>query len=138
MLEELRMSEANEDYIEAIYQLAGDVGTPVRSVDLAKKLDVSKASVNKAVSVLKEHGYVTQQPYGDIYLTPEGLEYGKSVLKRHMLLYHFLMDVLGVESETASEEACRMEHAISDDTLTRWIIYLENNMPEVAEAAKLK
>lgn len=138
MLEELRMSEANEDYIEAIYQLAGDVGTPVRSVDLAKKLDVSKASVNKAVSVLKEHGYVTQRPYGDIYLTPEGLEYGKSVLKRHMLLYHFLMDVLGVESETASEEACRMEHAISDDTLTRWIIYLENNMPEVAEAAKLK
>lgn len=136
MREELRMSEANEDYLEAVYELAGDVEKPVRSVDIAKKLDVSKASVNKAISILKENGYVMQQPYGDVYLTEKGMDYGKSVFKRHLLLYHFLSDVLGVDDETAEEEACRMEHAISDDTLIRWTVYLENNYPDVEEAAR--
>ncbi len=138
MREELRMTQANEDYLEAIYELAGSVDTPVRSIDLANKLDVSKASVNKAVSILRDHGYVEQEPYGDIYLTKKGMDYGRSVFKRHKLLFHFLMDVLGVEPTIAAEEACKMEHAISDDTLTRWINYMENNVPEAVEAAHIK
>ena len=132
------MTQANEDYLEAVFELAGGIDNPVRSVDLANKLDVSKASVNKAISVLKSHEYVSQEPYGDIFLTQKGYEYGKSVFKRHLVLYHFLMDVLGVEGETAENEACMMEHAISDDTLGRWINYLEKNNPEVAEAAKIR
>ncbi len=138
MREELRMTQANEDYLEAVYELAGAVNVPVRSVDLATKLDVSKASVNKAVSVLREHGYVEQEPYGDIFLTKKGADYGKSVFKRHKLLFHFLMDVLGVDPKTAEEEACKMEHAISDDTLNRWIGYMETSVPEVVEAARIK
>ncbi len=138
MREELRMTQANEDYLEAIYELAGSIETPVRSIDLANKLDVSKASVNKAVSILRDHQYVEQEPYGDIYLTKKGMDYGRSVFKRHKLLFHFLMDVLGVEPTIAEEEACKMEHAISDDTLTRWINYMENNVPEAVAAARIK
>ena len=132
-----RMTMANEDYLEAIYELAGGAEEPVRSVDLANKLGVSKASVNKAVSVLKSRGFVTQEPYGDVIITKAGVEYGRSVFKRHLVLFHFLKDVLGVEEETAYEEACLMEHAISDGTLCRWVKYLEENMPDVAKAAEI-
>ncbi len=132
-----RMTQSNEDYLEAVYELAGGTDKPVRSVDLAIKLDVSKASVNKAISVLKANGYVVQEPYGDVFLTTKGVQYGKSVFKRHLVLYHFLMDVLGVEGEIAEREACLMEHAISDDTLSRWINYLQENNPDVAKAAEI-
>jgi Mn-dependent DtxR family transcriptional regulator len=122
-----KLTPANEDYLEAIYQLGGDQGQ-VRSVDLANKLDVSKASVNKAVSNLKAAELVTQPHYGDITLTEAGLEYAKGVLNRHHVLYHFLIDELGVEPKIAAEEACEMEHAISDDTLERWIAYLQSGL----------
>jgi Mn-dependent DtxR family transcriptional regulator len=123
-----KLTSANEDYLEAVYELSGKgVGT-VRSVDLAAKLGVSKASVNKAVANLKQAGLVEQPYYGDITLTPEGVSYGESVLERHHVLYHFLLDVLGVEPRTAAEEACMMEHAISDDTLRRWIAHLKSQI----------
>ena len=136
MNESDRMTQANEDYLEAVYELAGGTDTPVRSVDLANKLNVSKASVNKAVSVLKSRGYVEQEPYGDVYLTQQGVDYGRSVFRRHLVLFHFLRDVLGVEAETAEEEACMMEHAVSDSTLSRWIAYLEKEVPESARAVE--
>ena len=130
------MTQANEDYLEAVYELAGGTETPVRSVDLATKLGVSKASVNKAVSVLKSNGFVEQEPYGDVFLTKQGVEYGRSVFRRHLVLFHFLKDVLGVDPEVAEEEACMMEHAVSDDTLSRWTTYLEKEVPEAAKAVE--
>ncbi len=120
----MKISQAHEDYLEAIVELAGILNNPVRSVDLALKLGVSKPSVNKAVGVLRELGLVSQEPYGDIVLTEAGVEYGASVLARHNMLYGFLTDVLGVSPQTAELEACQMEHAISDDTLDRWVRYL--------------
>ena len=119
-----RLTPANEDYLEAIYQLGGRGASAVRSVDLAAKLDVSKASVNKAVANLKKVGLITQRPYRDITLTQRGLVYASSILERHHVLYHFLVDALGVEPLTAAVEACVMEHAISEDTLRRWAEYL--------------
>lgn len=124
-----KLSPASEDYLEAIYQLAGDDGS-VRSVDIANKLAVSKASVNRAIFNLKEAGMVTQPHYGDITLTEEGTQYAKSVLDRHHVLYHFLIDVLRVEPTVAAAEACEMEHAISDDTLERWVNYLKSMLPQ--------
>ena len=121
----IHLTEANEDYIEAIVMLNGGTDAPVRSVDLARHMGVSKPSINKAVSLLKEAGLVTQEPYGDIYLTAEGLAYGLSVLERHETLISFLVDVLGVEPETAEEEACRIEHTISEDTFKRWCSFTE-------------
>ncbi|MBQ6586903.1 MAG: metal-dependent transcriptional regulator [Coriobacteriales bacterium] len=121
------LTPANEDYIESIYELAGKkAGVGVRSVDLAAKLKVSKASVNKAVGLLKSAGFVEQAPYGDVILTPEGAAYGAAVLERHHLLLAFLTQELGVDYEVAQEEACMMEHAISDDTLKRWAAYMRD------------
>lgn len=129
-----RMTQANEDYLEAVYELAGGEGKPVRSVDLANKLDVSKASVNKAISVLKTNGYVEQEPYGDVFLTKQGAEYGRSVYRRHLALFHFLTDMLGVDPEVAEEEGCMMEHAISDGTLDKWIAFMEREAPDSVKA----
>jgi len=119
-----RLTPANEDYLEAIYEIGGTKGA-VRSVDLATKLDVSKASVNHAIKYLKEVGYVEQPHYGDITLTKKGAAYAAGVSQRHHVLSRFLVDVLGVDPEVASVEACEMEHAISDDTLQRLTAHLK-------------
>lgn len=105
--------------------LGGTSTVSVRSVDIANKLEVSKASVNKAISMLKEKGLADQPYYGDITLTEEGYEYGKAVLERHHLLFAFLTQELGISEEVANEEACLMEHAISDSSFVKWIEYIK-------------
>ncbi|MEG1097928.1 MAG: metal-dependent transcriptional regulator [Raoultibacter sp.] len=120
-----KMSMSHEDYLEAIVMLGGSVENPVRSVDVAKKLGVSKASVNKAISTLKEKGLVDQPFYGDITLTQTGLAYGNQVLDRHHLLFTFMTQALGIDEETADAEACQMEHAISDDSFAKWSTYIK-------------
>lgn len=120
-----KVSMSHEDYLEAMVMLGGDPKTPVRSVDIANKLGVSKASVSKAINALKDNGYVVQPYYGDITLTNAGLEYGKSVLERHKLLTDFLNKALGIPEERAEEEACLMEHAISDESFEKWVTYIK-------------
>lgn len=78
----VKTSMSHEDYLEAIVMLGGTTDAPVRSVDVANKLGVSKASVNKAISALKEQELVVQPHYGDITLTEAGYAYGRSVLDR--------------------------------------------------------
>ena len=120
-----KISKSHEDYLEAIVMLGGTSTVSVRSVDIANKLEVSKASVNKAISMLKEKGLADQPYYGDITLTEEGYEYGKAVLERHHLLFAFLTQELGISEEVANEEACLMEHAISDSSFVKWIEYIK-------------
>ena len=120
-----KMSMSGEDYLEAIVMLGGTTEVPVRSVDVANRLGVSKASVNKAIHSLKERNLVDQPYYGDITLTPEGYEYGASVLERHTMLFTFLAKALGIPEERADEEACLMEHAISDESFEKWISYIK-------------
>lgn len=100
--------------------LGGSTDSPIRSVDVANKLDVSKVSVNKAVSALKQKGLAIQPYYGDITLTEEGYTYGKSILDRHRLLFEFLTKIIGIPPEVAEDEACQMEHAISDESFEKW------------------
>ena len=121
-----KVSMSHEDYLEAIVMLGGSEEAPVRSVDVAKQMNVSKASVNKAVGILKERGFVTQPYYGDITLTKEGFEYGRSVYRRHRYLTAFLAKGLGIDPETAEAEACLMEHAISDDSFEKWVAYIDS------------
>ncbi len=123
-----KLTSANEDYLEAIFELVAESGGSVRSVDLAAKMGVSKASVNRALTHLKQAGLVEQPYYGDITLTPEGISYGESVLERHQVLFRFLVDVLGVEPEVTAGEACVMEHAISDGTLKCLIAHIKDQM----------
>lgn len=119
-----KMSKSHEDYLEAIVELGGTTEQSVRSVDVATSLGVSKASVNKAVSSLKEEGLLDQPYYGDITLTKAGYDYGLSVLERHTLLFTFLTKGLGIDEKTADAEACIMEHAISDESFEKWVTYI--------------
>ena len=125
--EDHALTKASEDYLETIYRLslegAGD-GT-VRSVDVAEQLGVSKASVNKALSTLKESDMVEQSRYGRVTLTQKGREYAALVWRAHRALRLFLESDLGVSPERADEEACLMEHVLSADTMGRLIEYLE-------------
>ena len=120
-----KMSMSVGDYLGAIVMLGGTTEQAVRSVDVARELDVSKASVNKAVATLKAHGMLDQPFYGDITLTEEGYEYGQAVLERHRLLTVFLTEVLEIPAERAEEEACKMEHAISDESFGNWKAYIK-------------
>ena len=119
-----KMSMSHEDYLEAIVMLGGTTEASVRSVDIATKLGVSKASVNKAVTSLKEKGLADQPYYGDITLTEEGYAYGTSVLDRHHMLFSF-PKALGIPEEQAEREACLMEHAISDESFEKWSSYIK-------------
>lgn len=120
-----KISMSHEDYLEAIVMLGGTTEQAVRSVDIAKQMEVSKASVNKAIGLLKEKGLAEQPYYGDVTLTEKGYEYGKAVYKRHLYLTAFLSKGLGIPSDVAEEEACLMEHAISDDSFEKWVSYID-------------
>ena len=120
-----KVSMSHEDYLEAIIMLGGSPEHQIRSVDVAKKLGVSKASVNKAIGLLKEKGLLNQPYYGDITLTEQGYAYGQAVFKRHRYLTAFLSKELGIADDVAEKEACLMEHAISDDSFEKWVSYIE-------------
>lgn len=110
------LREASENYLEAILKLE-DESHHVRSIDVASDLNVSRPSVNKALGVLKKAGMVEQQPYGRISLTSTGRVRAMEVMRRHQVLKGFLIDVLGVDPETADIDACKMEHVVSEQTM---------------------
>lgn len=113
-----RLTSSSQDYLEAILELESD-NQPVRSIDIAEKLEVSRASVNRAMGVLKELGHVQQERYGDVLLTVSGRNAAKSVKQRHIALKGFLTTVLGVSEEVAEGDACKMEHSVSEETLEK-------------------
>lgn len=130
------LTRAGEDYLESIYRLSREsleADKSVRSVDVAEQLGVSKASVNKALSMLKEMDMVEQCRYGCITLTEKGETYARMVWRSHRALRAFLETDLGVDPDTADEEACLMEHVLSSETMQRLIEYLEKqgvNIPK--------
>ena len=132
---ELHLTVANEDYLECMVRIEREDGETegVRSVDIAQRLGVSKASVNKAVTALKASDLVEQSHYGKVMLTDRGREVGQAVWYRHRLLRTFLVQELGVEFDRADAEACMMEHALSEDTMNRWLAYLEKQGISVEE-----
>lgn len=121
-----KVSMSHEEYLEAIVKLGGSTTQPVRSVDVAKQLNVSKASVSKAISSLKDAGMLDQPYYGDITLTETGYQYGSSLLKREQMLKRFLMEKVGLSEEEADEEACHIEHCISDKAFEKWLDFLNS------------
>jgi len=118
------ITSSKEDYLERIYDLSKE-DEHVRSVDVARALNVSRASVNKSLIGLKEDGYIEQEPYGTITLTKKGRAVAKDVRTRHNALRSFLLNVLKVDYETADTDACEMEHAISKKTADKLYAYLE-------------
>lgn len=124
MFRKKEITASKEDYLERIYDISL-LDEKVRSVDVARALDVSRASVNKCLGVLKQDGYIEQEPYGTIFLTEKGFEVAKETRKRHNALRKFLTDVLGVSYAVADVDACEMEHAISVETAEKLYKYLE-------------
>lgn len=110
----LNLQESGEMYLETIYVLSQKGGS-VRSVDVCEYMGYSKPSVSRAVGILKKGGYLLMDASGYLTLTDAGLEVAKKIYERHTLLTRFLMQ-LGVSEETALEDACKMEHNISDET----------------------
>ena len=118
------LSESSENYLEVIYEL-GVYTNVVRLTDVANKMSVSKASVNKAMGVLKKAGLVSQQHYGGIELTQAGRKQAQKVMNRHAKIFEFFHNVLGVDFETADKDACRVEHVISETTMEAWSRYVD-------------
>ena len=110
----MRLQESGEMYLESIYVLSQKGGN-VRSVDISEYMGYSKPSVSRAVSLLKNGGYIVMDKDNFISLTESGLEIAQKIYERHTVLTAMLVR-MGVSEETASEDACRMEHAISDET----------------------
>ncbi len=110
----MKRYESTEDYLEKILQLS-DIKEEVHAVDIAREMSFSKPSVSEAMGKLKEQGYIEINPKGAITLTPSGEEIAKKTLEKHVILTQMLL-ALGVDEETASDDACRMEHDISDKT----------------------
>jgi Mn-dependent DtxR family transcriptional regulator len=123
MAEKAKLTPSSEDYLETILELS-DTGNSVRSVDIANHLHVSKASVNKAMGILRDIGLIEQAHYGQIHLTEQGKFRAKDILQRHIMLKRFLVEILQINEATAERDACRMEHAISDETRTKWLHWL--------------
>lgn len=108
------MKESGEMYLESIYILCKSKNA-VRSVDVAEYMNYSKPSVSRAVGLLKTHGYIAVDDDGYITLTAEGKKTANRIFERHTVLTKILMS-FGIDEETASVDACRMEHVISDKT----------------------
>ncbi len=112
----MHLQESGEMYLETIYVLS-QKSNFVRSVDVGEHLGYSKPSVSRAIGLLKQGGYVVMSPEdGRLTLTEEGLSIAQKIYNRHTVLTDFLVR-LGVSRETASEDACRMEHCISDESM---------------------
>ncbi len=121
-----KITPSQENYLKAILQVA-DEHSKVRSIDVARLMGVSRASVNKALISLSNEGLVKHEYYGDITLTKEGETLARVVLNRFEILYKFLTEVLEVPEEVASTDACEMEHALSNETTCRLCAYIKHN-----------
>ncbi len=121
----MALQESGEMYLETIYVLSQQ-RSMVRSIDVVEHMGYSKPSVSRAVSVLKEGGYLTVEENGALVLTDAGRAIGEKIYARHELLTKLLVK-LGVDRETAAEDACRMEHAISDATFRAIRKHLEED-----------
>ena len=106
--------ESGEMYLEAIHVLTNTTGY-VRSIDISEYLGYSKPSVSRAVGILRTGGYIQVDKVGGITLTPAGLEIAEKIYARHTLLTKLLIHI-GVSEETAAADACKLEHAISDES----------------------
>ena len=111
----MALLESGENYLETILVLTKKNGS-VRSIDIADAMQFTKASVSRAMSILKRDNYIIMQPDDSIILTKESQKKAAEVYDRHVTLTHFINEVLGVDVEIAEKDACRIEHIISPET----------------------
>ena len=108
----MNLQESGQMYLETIYILSKE-GKSVRSIDVCEYMGYSKPSVSRAVGLLKQGGYVVADADGFLSLTDEGKRVAEKMYERHTILTRFFVS-LGIDEETASEDACKIEHDVSD------------------------
>ena len=113
----MNIYESAEDYLEAILALKERLGS-VRSIDIVREKNFSKPSVSIAMKKLRENGYIAVDGEGNLTLLEPGLEIAQRIYSRHQLLTHFFVQ-LGVDEQTAAEDACKAEHILSEQTLEK-------------------
>ena len=122
----IKLTKSCEDYLETILILQQKSGGSVKSIDIATHLNVSKPAVTKATNELKDFGLINKDLYGEITLTEVGKNLAEKIYDKHKTIYSFLQK-LGVSEETAEEDCCKLEHAISEETLEKLKEFLKNN-----------
>lgn len=122
----MNLQESGEMYLETIYVLS-QTYNEVHSINVCEAMGFSKPSVSRAVSILKANGYLIMEHNGALILTESGLSVAQKIYERHTVLSTFLMK-LGVDEETAVNDACKMEHDISDQTLNAIKQFIEGNI----------
>ena len=118
----IKKSQSSEDYLESVYLLALEKQT-VHRIDVAKRMNVSQAAVNKAVKLLCEKDYVYENGK-HLFLTTAGKTYAEAIYEKHCIIRDFLQK-LGVSPALSEEDACHMEHIVSDETFSRMKDFLE-------------
>jgi Mn-dependent transcriptional regulator len=113
----MNIHESGENYLETILLLEKKLGV-VRSIDIAREMGFSKPSISRAMTILKEGGFVTIDDRNFIFLTDEGKKVAHSVYERHFFLTSFLVTI-GVPHDIAEKDACRMEHVLSPETFEK-------------------
>ena len=124
----MSIHESGEMYLEAILVLSKKNGF-VRSIDVSEYLGYSKPSVSRAVGVLKNGNYIVVDKDGSLTLTESGKAIAEKIFERHTVLSRLLIK-LGVSEETATADACKLEHAISDESFEAIKRYMANRIPE--------
>ena len=124
----MKIQESAENYLETILMIKNTKGH-VRSIDIANELGFTKPSVSVAMKHFREEGFVTVNPDGEIILTEKGLEIAQRIAERHNTIAKMLIK-LGVDTDTAYSDACKMEHDISDVTYEKMKLVIENEDQE--------
>lgn len=124
----MRLLESAEDYLERILMIKEKSGN-VRSIDIANDMNFSKPSVSVAMHKLKENGYITVGSDGSISLTPSGYQVASRIYERHKVISTLLID-LGVGEKQALEDACKLEHDLSEESFAALKNYLKKNQSD--------
>jgi len=119
-----KLSASLEDYLEAIFNLAGQSNV-ARSKDIAKILRVSKSSVTGALRALKQKGLANYRPYDYVTLTDTGQAAAAEVARKHNVLKSFFIKVLGIETNAAQQAACKAEHMLGPEVISRLLRFIE-------------
>lgn len=120
------ISSSLEDYLEAIYEIYTQKNG-VKAIDISKKLGVGRSSVTEALKTLAQKHLVNYSRYGVLSLTAVGEEAAKNVIERHKTLYNFFKNTLNLDENEAQENACRVEHVLSEKAFQALINFVGNS-----------
>lgn len=120
------ISSSLEDYLEAIYEIYTEK-RGVKAIDISKKLGVGRSSVTEALKTLAQKHLVNYSRYGVLSLTSAGEDAAKNVIEKHKVLYNFFKNKLNLDEQEAQENACRVEHVLSEKAFRSLIDFVNNN-----------